>query len=140
MEPSESASPAIAAAPDPVEEADLGSFPASDPPPWWQGPPPSLETAAPRRTVIEFHGANCAWCLNDIFADIRRHGSVVSATLHAGTGCIEVRHDAHDLEGVLADIRTDLRGWRQADNGERVMIYVSVHPSRQCPFVSSRST
>lgn len=85
-------------------------------------------------TVIEFRGANCSWCLNNMLNHLRSHGSVSSAHLQTGTGCIEVDHNAADFDELLRGIRTDLRGWRQAENGERVMIDVDVHPSAMCPF------
>lgn len=109
----------------------MESFPASDPPSWWKGAPASIPL---RQSVIEFHGANCAWCLNDMLSDLRSHDSVVAATFHAGTGCIEVRYGAPDVGDVLTALQADLRGWHQADNGERVMVEVPVHPSRNCPF------
>ena len=119
----------IADAVDPVEEASMGSFPASDPPPWWKGTPARI---VPGRTVLEFRGANCAWCLNDVLNGLRSQDAVVTATLHAETGCIEVIHEARDVGDVLSAIRADLRGWHQADNGERVMVRVPLHPSPNC--------
>lgn len=85
-------------------------------------------------TLIEFHGANCAWCLNNMLTHLRSHDSVTSAEFNAGTGCIEVDHDTDDFGDLLAGVRADLRGWRQADNGERVMVDLDVHPSSACPF------
>lgn len=85
-------------------------------------------------TVIEFHGANCPWCLNNMLDHLRSHESVVSVRLRSGTGCIEVEHDAADFANLLSGVQTDLRGWRQADNGERLMIDLDVHPSSACPF------
>lgn len=120
--------------PDPVEQASIESFPASDPPPWWKGTPSPRTCLATQPVVIEFRGANCTWCLNTLLGHLRGCNSVVSATLHAGTGCIEVRADAADLDDLLAALEVDLRGWNQADNGERVMVQLAVHESQQCPF------
>jgi len=93
-----------------------------------------------RRTLIEFHGANCSWCLNNMLTHLRSHGSVQSAEFQKGTGCIEVDHDAGDFDELFEGVSMDLRGWRQADNGERVMIDLDVHPSAMCPFRSSEDT
>lgn len=92
------------------------------------------EPPAVTRTLIEFHGANCSWCLNNMLTHLRSHESVVSVSYHAGTGCIEVDHDADDAADLLAGIQEDLRGWRQADNGERMMVDLDVHPAEACPF------
>lgn len=87
-----------------------------------------------RRTVIEFSGANCVWCLNNTLAHLRSHESVLSARLQKGTACIEVDHDAGDLDELLAGLQADLRGWQRADNGERVIVDLQVHDSSECPF------
>ena len=86
------------------------------------------------RTLIEFNGANCSWCLNQTIAHLRSHGSVVSARVREGTGCIEVDHDAGDMDELLAGLHADLRGWHKADNGERVMVDLRVHEESQCSF------
>ncbi|MGH9066113.1 MAG: hypothetical protein ACRD0J_01105 [Acidimicrobiales bacterium] len=69
-----------------------------------------------------------------MLAHLRSHESVSRAELRAGRGCIEVDHDTGDFAELLEGVRADLRGWRQADNGERVMIDLDVHPSSMCPF------
>lgn len=93
---------------------------------------PISGTPIRRRTVIEFHGANCTWCLNHTLAHLRAHDSVTSARLHAASGCIEVNHTASDIDDLLAGTQLRLRGWRQADNGERVMIDLDVHRAGSC--------
>lgn len=87
-----------------------------------------------RRTVIEFKGANCSWCLNNTLSHLRSHRSVLSAHVREGTGCIEVDHDAGDADELLGGVHADLRGWQSADNGERVMVDLHVHESSDCPF------
>jgi len=87
-----------------------------------------------RHTLIEFHGANCSWCLRNTIDHLRSFDSVVSARERMGTGCIEVDHDAADIDELLAGVQADLRGWEQADNGERVMVDLQVHEAAQCPF------
>lgn len=84
--------------------------------------------------LIEFHGANCAWCVNNMLTHLRSHELVTSAEFNAGTGCIEIDHGTVDFDELLAGVRADLRGWRQADNGERVMVDLEVHLSSACPF------
>lgn len=86
------------------------------------------------RTLIEFHGANCSWCLNNMISHLRSSEGVVAVRFQAGTGCIEVDHDAGDVAQLLSGMRADLRGWRQADNGERVMVDLGVHSSATCHF------
>lgn len=88
-------------------------------------------------TLIEFHGANCTWCLNNMLTHLRSHDSVISAEFRAGSGCIEVDHNATDFDEILNGVQADLRGWRQADNGERVMVDLDVHSASQCPFRST---
>lgn len=87
-----------------------------------------------RRTLIEFRGANCTWCVNNTVSHLRSHDSVLSTRVQAGQGCIEVDHDAGDLDELLAGVHADLRGWQQADNGERVMVDLRVHEAAKCPF------
>lgn len=87
-----------------------------------------------RRTLIEFNGANCAWCLNNTLSHLRSHPSVLLARVREGTGCIEVDHDAGDLDELLAGLHVDLRGWQKADNGERMMVELKVHEAAQCRF------
>ena len=89
---------------------------------------------AVRRTLIEFNGANCSWCLNRTLTHLRSHDSVLSARVREGTGCIEVDHDADDLDELLAGLHADLRGWQKADNGERVLVDLRVHEESQCSF------
>lgn len=93
-----------------------------------------------KRTLIEFRGANCSWCLNNMLSHLRSHDSVIAAEFQAGKGCIEVDHDAEDFEQLLAGVESDLRGWRLADNGERVMVDLDVHESTQCPFRSGATS
>lgn len=86
------------------------------------------------RTVIEFNNANCSWCLNNMISHLHSQAAVKSVRYEAGTGCIEVDHDAEDIAELMSGVKADLRGWRQGDNGERVMIDLDVHPSESCPF------
>ncbi len=87
---------------------------------------------AMRRTLIEFSGANCSWCLNTTLVHLRSHQSVRSARVREGAGCVEVDHDAGDLDELLTGLNADLRGWQKADNGERVMVNLRVHEESQC--------
>ena len=93
-----------------------------------------------RRTLIEFDGANCSWCLNRALAHLRSHGSVLSARVREGTGCIEVDHDAGDLDDLLAGLHADLRGWQKADNGERMLVNLRTHEEARCSFRPSDRT
>lgn len=86
-----------------------------------------------KHMLIEFHGANCSWCLNNTLTHLRSHASVSSADLQPRTGCIELDYEADNFDELLKGVRADLHGWRQADNGERVMIDLNVHPSSMCP-------
>lgn len=70
------------------------------------------------RTLIRVENANCTDCLNAIQETLLARSLVRSVHLHAADGCIEVEHD-HDAPDALVELlRTSLRGWQMADNGE----------------------
>ncbi len=70
------------------------------------------------RTLIRVENANCTDCLNAIQDTLMARPLVRSVHLHAADGCIEVEHD-HDVPDALVEVlRSSLRGWQMADNGE----------------------
>lgn len=93
-----------------------------------------------RQTLIEFRGANCTWCLNYAISHLRSRHAVRAVQVQAGMGCIEVDHDADDLDELLPDVRADLRGWQRADNAERVLVDLQVHEAGQCPLRTDEAT
>jgi hypothetical protein len=48
-----------------------------------------------------------------------------------------VEHDHDDPAALIAEIHDDLRGWEQADNGERVMVDLDVHEESQCRWAAT---
>lgn len=74
------------------------------------------------RTLIQLHNANCAECLNAIQDQLRGQHRVATVHLDAAHGCIEIEHDHDDPDVILELLRSRLRGWRMAGNGEIVQV------------------
>jgi hypothetical protein len=74
------------------------------------------------RTLIRVENANCTDCLNTIQDVLTARSLVKSVQLHAADGCIEVEHNHDEPEALVELLRTSLRGWQMADNGEIIQI------------------
>ena len=74
------------------------------------------------RTLIRVENANCTDCLNTIQDVLMARSLVKSVQLHAADGCIEVEHNHDEPEALVELLRTSLRGWQMADNGEIIQI------------------
>lgn len=70
------------------------------------------------KTLIRVENANCTDCLNAIHDVLMARSRVQSVHLHAADGCIEVEHHHDEPDALLDVLRTSLRGWQMADNGE----------------------
>ena len=76
----------------------------------------------PMRTLIRVENANCTDCLNAIQDAQMERTLVRSVQLHSADGCIEVEHDHDEPDALVELLRTSLRGWQIADNGEIIQV------------------
>ena len=74
------------------------------------------------RTLIRVENANCTDCLNAIQDALMERSLVRSVRLHSADGCIEVEHDHDEPDALVELLRTSLRGWQIADNGEIIQV------------------
>lgn len=92
------------------------------------------------RTLIRVENANCTDCLNAIQDVLMARSLVQSVHLHAADGCIEVEH-THDEPAALVDLlRTSLRGWQMADNGEIMQTPSIPEVAHVCHLHDTRSS
>lgn len=84
------------------------------------------------RTVVELGNSNCTLCRDAVIAHLMTRPLVTRVRPDSAAGCLVVEHDHDSPAALLAVIRDDLRGWKLADNGERVMVTLEVHEGTGC--------
>lgn len=89
--------------------------------------------------LVQLANSNCPWCLNDMVERLRSRPGVRGVELDAAAGCLRVDYDKTDLVELVAEVRSDLRAWEQAANGEVVMVEVEAHPVASCRYHPSHS-
>ena len=91
------------------------------------------------RTLIRVENANCTDCLNAIQDVLMARSLVRSVQLHAADGCIEVEHDHDEPDALVELLRTSLRGWQIADNGEIIQVPSVPEAAHVCHLDDRRS-
>jgi hypothetical protein len=91
-------------------------------------------------TVVELGNSNCTLCRDAVIDHLITRPLVRQVHLNSTVGCLVVEHDHDSPAALLAVIQDDLRGWKLADNGERVMVKLEVHEGTGCVLHQRKGT
>lgn len=84
------------------------------------------------KTFIHLDEANCPVCLDQVGDELRQRPLVSNVELSSISHCLEVEHDGDDVDALLGVVRTSLRGYLVADNGETVQVHGGAHIAHVC--------